>query len=132
MFQGISLIIGSPELSTKGTAGGNLDGRLLGYCLGSIDGIEFGKNVGDDLGLYDGKVFGKKIGALYGISLRIYDGTMPRYLKWSTGVIVKVNFEGLILGAWLGSLDGIELSTYMMETHYDSDNGTHLEQHLDL
>ena len=58
-----------PEGSTKVTAISKLEGLLLGDLLGSIYGIELGKNVVYELGLFDGKVLVRTLGDLVGVYL---------------------------------------------------------------
>ena len=56
-------------------------------------------------------MLGKTLGVLYRISLVTYDGTVLRYLEGSTEVIEESKFECLFLGAWLGSLGGLDIGT---------------------
>ena len=53
----------------------------------------------------------EKIGALYGFPLGTYDCTELGWLEGSTEGTEGVNLEGVLLGYWLGLVDGIELGT---------------------
>ena len=108
-YDGIELI--SPEGSTEGTTGGNLETLLLGAWIGYLDGLELGTNVGNELGLYYGKVLGTTLGALGELSLGTYDYKVLIYLEGSTEGIAQGNFEGLLIGNWLGSLDELGIDT---------------------
>ena len=53
-----------------------------------------------------------KLETMDGISLCTYDGKVPRSSDGSTKINLEVNFEVLLIGAWIGSLDGMDLGTY--------------------
>ena len=94
--------LGSPEVSTEGTTGGNLEVMLLGDWLVYLDRIELGTNVDNELGLSYGEVFGTILVNVDRITLGIYIGT---YLGFLDGCLDGSNdgkLEGLLLGDSLG------------------------------
>ena len=108
-FHFLPVVLRSPERSTEGTAGGKLEYLLLGDWPVSLDVVEIDANVGNELVISDGKVLDTTLGALYGLSLGIYYGTIPRSLKCSTEGIAEGSFEGFFISAWLVSLNVLEL-----------------------
>ena len=91
---------GSPEESTEGTTGGNIEWLLLSDWLGCLYGLELGTNFGHALVLSYGKVLGTTLGALDGISPDKYDGTVIRCLEGTTEGTAEGRFENLLLSDW--------------------------------
>ena len=92
---------GSPEESTEGTTGVNIEWLLLSDWLGCLYGLELGTNFGHALVLSYGKVLGTTLGALDGISPDKYDGTVIRCLEGTTEGTAEGRFENLLLSDWL-------------------------------
>ena len=75
--------------------------HTLGLALGDLDGLELGMNEVNELGFSDGKGIGS--------TLVTYDGAEVVSLYGSTDGTADIMFDGLLLGAILGSVDGLEL-----------------------
>ena len=90
--------LGSPEVSTEGNTGGNLEVMLLGDWLVSLDRIELGTNVVNELGLSKGEVFGTILVNVERITLGIDIGTDIGFLDGCLDGSNDGKLELLLLG----------------------------------
>ena len=85
---------------------------FLDAWLGSVDGLEIDTNEGSELGFPYGKLFGTTLGDSEVPALGTYDDIELGSLEGFTDETSDGGFEGLLLGARLGLVDGLKIVTY--------------------